>query len=158
MSNNGSQDKKPSSLPEGISSITDDEAITEINLTDFLEESSKAAPLFEGFHEDIENTERSIESELQSLYDVIVGSGPDVIVPKPMSVLTASEAEPAKVALSDPEVPEGDEPASLDDLWMNPEEYYDAEIPVVSLDGDDDDVYEPSDSELPGEEETAPEE
>ena len=158
MSNNGSQDKKPSSLPEGISSITDDEAITEINLTDFLEESSKAAPLFEGFHEDIENTERSIESELQSLYDDIVGSGPEVIVPKPMSVLTASEAEPAKVALSDPEVPEGDEPASLDDLWMNPEEYYDAEIPVVSLDGDDDDVYEPSDSELPGEEETAPEE
>ena len=95
MSNNGSQDKKPSSLPEGISSITDDEAITEINLTDFLEESSKAAPLFEGFHEDIENTERSIESELQSLYDDIVGSGPEVIVPKPMSVLTASEAEPA---------------------------------------------------------------
>ncbi len=154
---NDNKDKKPSSLPEGISSITDDEAITEINLTDFLEESSKAAPLFEGFHEDIENTEKSIESELQSLYDDIVGSGPEVIVPRPMSVLTASEAEPAKIALSDPQVPAEDEPASLDDLWMNPEEYYDEEIPVVSLDDEDDDVYEPSDEELPEVYEPAPE-
>lgn len=157
MSNTDNKDKKPSSLPEGISSIADDEAITEINLTDFLEESSKSAPLFEGFHEDIENTEKSIESELQSLYDDIVGSGPEVIVPKPMSVLTASEAEPAKIALSDPEVPAEDESASLDDLWMNPEDYYDEDIPVVSLDGGDDDVYEPSDDDLPeAEEEIAP--
>ena len=144
-------EKKPSSLPEGISSITDDEAITEINLTDFLEESSKAAPLFEGFHEDIENTEKSIESELQSLYDDIVGSGPEVIVPKPMSVLTASEAEPAKIALSDPQVPE-EGAASLDDLWMNPEEYYDEEIPVVSLDEEEPDVYEVSEPEFTEEE------
>lgn len=159
MSNTDNKDKKPSSLPESISSITDDEAITEINLTDFLEESSKAAPLFEGFHEDIENTEKSIESELQSLYDDIVGSGPEVIVPKPMSVLTASEAEPAKIALSDPDVPAEDESASLDDLWMNPEDYYDEDIPVVSLDSQDDDVYEPSDEDLPeAEEEPAPEE
>ena len=53
--------KKPSSLPEGLSSIADDEVITEINLTDFLEESSKSSPLFEGFHEDIEKTEKSLE-------------------------------------------------------------------------------------------------
>lgn len=157
MSNTDNKDKKPSSLPEGISSIADDEAITEINLTDFLEESSKSAPLFEGFHEDIENTEKSIESELQSLYDDIVGSGPEVIVPKPMSVLTASEAEPAKIALSDPDVLAEDESASLDDLWMNPEDYYDEDIPVVSLDGGDDDVYEPSDDDLPeAEEEIVP--
>ena len=147
-------EKKPSSLPEGLSSIADDEAITEINLTDFLEESSKAAPLFEGFHEDIENTEKSIESELQSLYDDIVGSGPEVIVPKPMSVLTASEAEPAKIALSDPQLPDDGEASSLDDLWMNPEDYYDEEIPVVSLDEDELDVYEISEQE-PLEEETA---
>ncbi len=157
MSNTDNNDKKPSSLPEGLSSIADDEAITEINLTEFLEESSKAAPLFEGFHEDIENTEKSIESELQSLYDDIVGSGPEVIVPKPMSVLTASEAEPAKIALSAPDMPDESEPATLDDLWMNPEEYYDEEIPVVSLDGEDDDVYEPSDEELPEVYEPAPE-
>ena len=149
-------EKKPSSLPEGLSSIADDEAITEINLTDFLEESSKAAPLFEGFHEDIENTEKSIESELQSLYDDIVGSGPEVIVPKPMSVLTASEAEPAKIALSDPQLPDEGEASSLDDLWMNPEDYYDEEIPVVSLDEDEPDVYEASEQE-PVEEETADE-
>ena len=149
-------EKKPSSLPEGLSSIADDEAITEINLTDFLEESSKAAPLFEGFHEDIENTEKSIESELQSLYDDIVGSGPEVIVPKPMSVLTASEAEPAKIALSDPQLPDDGEASSLDDLWMNPEDYYDEEIPVVSLDEDEPDVYEMSEQE-PFEEETADE-
>lgn len=131
---NNDQNKNPSSLPEGLSSIADDEAITEINLTDFLEESSKSAPLFEGFHEDIENTEKSIESELQSLYDDIVGSGPETIVPKPMSVLTASEAEPAKIALSDPEIPAESENTSLDDLWMSPEDYFDDEIPVVSLD------------------------
>lgn len=126
--------KKPSSLPEGLSSIADDEAITEINLTDFLEESSKSSPLFEGFHEDIEKTEKSLESELQSLYDDIMSSGPETIVPKPMSVLTAAEAEPAKVVLSDPEIPDADEEAALDSLWMNPEDYFDDDIPVVSLD------------------------
>lgn len=133
MSNNENQ-KKPSSLPEGLSSIADDEAITEINLTDFLEESSKSSPLFDGFHEDIEQTEKSLESELQSLYDDIMSSGPETIVPKPMSVLTASESEPAKVVLSDPEIPDETEDAALDSLWMNPEDYFDDDIPVVSLD------------------------
>lgn len=126
--------KKPSSLPEGLSSIADDEAITEINLTDFLEESSKASPLFEGFHEDIEKTEKSLENELQSLYDDIMSSGPETIVPKPMSVLTASEAEPAKVVLSEPKTADANEEAALESLWMNPEDYFDEDIPVVSLD------------------------
>ncbi len=146
MSNNDNQ--KKSSLPEGLSSIADDEAITEINLTDFLEESSKSSPLFEGFHEDIEKTEKSLESELQSLYDDIMSSGPETIVPKPMSVLTASEAEPAKVVLSDPEIPAEDEVTSLDELWMNPEDYFDDDIPVVSLDGGDD---EPQNGAIEGE-------
>lgn len=125
--------KKPSSLPEGLSSIADDEAITEINLTDFLEESSKSSPLFDGFHEDIEKTEKSLENELQSLYDDIMSSGPETIVPKPLSVLTAEEAEP-NVTLPDPVIPDADEEAALDSLWMNPEEYFDDDIPVVSLD------------------------
>ncbi len=115
---NINQNKK---LPEGLSSIADDEAITEIDLGDFLEESTKSAPLFEGFHEDIENTEKSLESDLQNLYDDIMSSGPETIVPKPMSVLT--EKEPPKSA--------------LDELWMNPEDYFDADIPVVSLDEDE---------------------
>ena len=115
---NNNQNKK---LPDGLSSIADDEAITEIDLGDFLEESTKSAPLFEGFHEDIENTEKSLESDLQNLYDDIMSSGPETIVPKPMSVLT--EKEPPKSA--------------LDELWMNPEDYFDADIPVVSLDEDE---------------------
>lgn len=136
MSNNDNQNKKPSSLPEGLSSIADDEAITEIDFTDFLEENSKSSALFEGFHEDIEKTEKSLENELQSLYDDIMGSGPETIVPKPLSVLTSSEAEPKKVALSDPQLPDESKNSSLDDLWMNPEDYFDDDIPVVSLDED----------------------
>ncbi len=132
---NMNENKKPSSLPEGLSSIADDEAITEIDFNDFLEETSGSAPLFEGFHEDIEKTEKSLESELQSLYDDIMSSGPETIVPKPLSMLTANEAEPQKVALSDPEE---SEVTSLEDLWMNPDDYFDNDIPVVSLDGDAD--------------------
>ncbi len=152
MSNNDNQ-KKPSSLPEGLSSIADNEAITEINLTDFLEESSKASPLFEGFHEDIEKTEKSIESELQSLYDDIMSSGPETIVPKPMSVLTSNEAEPPKIALSDPEIFEEPENVALESLWMNPEDYFDDDIPVVSLDepAEEEAVQEIVDAELPEE-------
>ena len=146
MSNNEKQNKMSASLPEGLSSIADDEVITEINLTDFLEESTNAAPLFEGFHEDIEKTEKSIESELQSLYDDIMGSGSETIVPKPMSVLTSSEAEPRKVVLSDPQVPDENENNSLDDLWMNPEDYFDDNIPVVSLDGDDEQAEIPDEA------------
>lgn len=127
------ENKKPSSLPDGLSSIADDEAITEINLGDFLEESNTSAPLFKGFHEDIEKTEKSLENELQSLYDDIMKSGPDnAIVPKPLSVITSSEAEPVKVALSDPE-PVEENSEKVENFWNNPDEYFD-DIPVVSLD------------------------
>ena len=128
------ENKKNQSLPEGISSITDDEAITEIDLNDFLIESSDSSTLFEGFRDDIEKTEKSLESDLQSLYEDIIGSGPETIVPKPLSTLTESEAEPKKVVLSDPEPLPDDENSSLEDLWMNPDDYFDADIPVVSLD------------------------
>lgn len=133
---NMNENKKPASIPEELSSIADDEAITEINFGDFLEESSNSAPLFEGFHEDIERTEKSLESELQSLYDDIMSSGPETIVPKPMSVLTSSEAEPKKIALSDPELSE-ETAESVEDFWLNPDDYFDDDIPVVSLDEED---------------------
>lgn len=135
--NNMNENKTPSSLPEGLSSIADDEAITEIDLNDFLIESSKSSTLFEGFRDDIEKTEKSLESDLQSLYDDIMGSGPETIVPKPLSMLTESEAEPKKVVLSDPEPLPEDENSTLEDLWMNPDEYFDADIPVVSLDDEE---------------------
>lgn len=125
-------ENKKNSLPDGISSIADDEAIKEIDFGSFLEENAKGSPLFEGFHDDIEKTEKSLESELQSLYDDIMGSGPATIVPKPMSLLTAEDAEPSKIALSDPELPSANEESTLEDLWIDPEEYMD--IPVVSLD------------------------
>lgn len=113
------QNKK---APEGLSSIADDEAITEIDLGDFLEENSKSSsPLFEGFHEDIENSHKSLTDDIQNLYDNIMSSGPETIVPKPMSVLT--EKEKPKSA--------------LDELWMNPEDYFDADIPVFSLDNEE---------------------
>ena len=134
---NMNENKNPSSIPEGLSSITDDEAITEINLGDFLVENSESNSLFDGFRDDIEKTEKSLEADLQSLYDDIIGSGPDTIVPKPMSMLTESEAEPRKVVLSDPEPLPEDENSTLEDLWMNPDDYFDADIPVVSLDEED---------------------
>ena len=131
---NMNENKKASSLPEGLSSIADDEAITEIDLGDFLIENSKSDSLFEGFRDDIEKTEKSLESDLQSLYDDIIGSGPETIVPKTMSMLTEKESEPKKVVLSDPEPLPDSENGSLEDIWMNPDEYFDDDIPVVSLD------------------------
>lgn len=145
------ENKKPSSLPEGLSSIADDEAITEIDFNDFLIENSKSSSLFDGYREDIEKTEKSLESELQSLYDDIMGSGPETIVPKPLSMLTESEAEPKKVVLSDPEPLPEDEDSSLEDLWMNPDDYFDADIPVVSLDDEaapqETEIFEPAPEE-----------
>lgn len=136
MSNNDNQNKKSSSLPEGIiSSVKDDEAITEINLTDFLEESTKSAPLFEGFHEDIKNAEESLETDLQSLYDDIMGSAPETIVPKPLSVLTGN---------SEPTFPVAQEASGLENLWMNPDEYFGDDIPVVALDEPEVNEYTPS--------------
>ena len=145
------ENKRPSSLPDSISSIADDEAITEIDLGDFLVENSKSDTLFEGFRDDIEKTEKSLESDLQSLYDDIMGSGPETIVPKPLSMLTESEAEPRKVVLSDPEPLPDDENSSLEDIWMNPDDYFDSDIPVVSLDDDnapeETEIFEPAPEE-----------
>lgn len=127
MSTENNEGKRPSSIPEGLSSIADDEAITEIDFNSFLEESSEGSTVFAGFHEDIENTEKSLADELDSLYDDIMSSGPATIVPKPISDIVSGEDEPE-------EQPEEPESNALDELWLNPEEYIEPEIPVVSLD------------------------
>lgn len=128
------ENKNPSSLPEGLSSIADDEVITEINLNDFLEEEENSGKnrIIEGCSADIAKTEESIENELQNLYDDIMGSGPQTIVPNPMSMITAAETP--------------EENSALGELWMDPEDYFDADIPVVALD-----------SEEPEEKEVSPE-
>lgn len=111
---------------EKINYIADEEALKEIDFGSFLDESSKDAPAFEGFHDDIEKTEKALENELQSLYDDIVNSGPATIVPKPLSVITSENSDGEKSAES-----------GLEELWMSPEEYFEIDIPVVSLDGSD---------------------
>lgn len=133
-------DKNNQNRNESLSFITDEDVLTEIDLGRFLEETAKEAPIFEGFHEDIEKTERSLESELQSLYDDIMSSGPATIVPKPMSVITAEQAPQKEKPVS--------AEAGLSELWMSPEEYID--IPVVSLDENEEEIQE--------EQETVPEE
>lgn len=111
---------------EKINYIADEDALKEIDFGSFLDESSKDAPAFEGFHDDIEKTEKALENELQSLYDDIVNSGPATIVPKPLSVITSENGDGEKSAES-----------GLEELWMSPEEYFEIDIPVVSLDGSD---------------------
>lgn len=142
MAKENSEGKRPSSLPDGISSIADDEAITEIDFNSFLEESSDDSSVFAGFHDDIEQTEKNLADELDSLYDDIMSSGPATIVPKPISAIVSGEEE-------QPAEPES---SALDELWLNPEEYIEPEIPVVSLDGEEEQEDEPA----PEEEEPTP--
>lgn len=130
MANN--ENKNPSFLPDGLSSIADDEIITEINLNDFLEEEENSGKnlIIKGCSADIAKTEESIENELQNLYDDIMGSGPQTIVPNPMSMITSTETP--------------EENTALGELWMDPEDYFDADIPVVALDSDEPEVNEVS--------------
>lgn len=130
MSNNNNPNEFNNSASESLSFVSDEEALKEIDFNSFLEETQKDAPLFEGFHEDIEKTERSLEDELQSLYDDIMNSGPATIVPKPISVITSEE--PEEEASVEAEEPAKNSSSALEELWMDPEEYFD--IPVVSLD------------------------
>lgn len=123
-------DKNNENRNENLSFVTDEDALTEIDLGSFLDETTKPAPVFEGFHEDIQKTEKSLENELQSLYDDIMNSGPATIVPKPLSVITSEETTPAENGLSE--------------MWMNPEEYID--IPVVSLDESEEEEFVPEEA------------
>lgn len=108
------ENSKPNTVPDGISSLSDEEAITEIDIGNFLNEKDNDAVLYEGYHEDIKKTEQSLEDEIQSLMDNIMSTGPVTIVPKPIDKIIA---EPKK---SDD---------AMSELWMNPDEYID--IPKV---------------------------
>lgn len=66
---------------------------TEIELDDLLQDDKTNPELYAGYHDDIQKTEKSLEDELDSLYDDIMKSGPATIVPKPISVITS---EPEK--------------------------------------------------------------
>lgn len=138
MSKNQNPNEFNNSAPENLSFVSDEEALREIDFNSFLEETQKDAPLFEGFHEDIEKTEKSLEDELQSLYDDIMSSGPTTIVPKPISVITSEETE--EPVFVQPEEPVKNSTSALEELWMDPEEYFDLDIPVVSLDSEETEI------------------
>lgn len=96
-------DNNKTNIPEGISNLSDEEAITEIDIGSFLKNKDESAKPVIG--DEIEKTEQSIEDEIQSLMDSIMSSGPVTSAPQ--------------VKQED----EGEKP--LGDLWMNPEEYID---------------------------------
>lgn len=98
-------DNNKGTLGDEFSSISDEEAITEINFGDFLADTEGDTVLFEGFHEDIEKTEKSLGDELQSLYDDIMSGTMPSPETKPEEDTSAAEEDP------------------LGDLWMSPEEY-----------------------------------
>lgn len=74
---------------------TGEEKPSEIDIESLLR-NEKESTLYDGFHDDIKQTEQSLESELQSLYDDIMSSGPATIVPKPISVIASEKPEEKK--------------------------------------------------------------
>lgn len=106
-------EKKSANTPDGISSITDEEAITEIDIGSFLDNSKNDAPINGGLQDDIKVTEQSLEDEIQSLMDSIMNSGPAVPVPE----------------VSDGSEDGGSADSKMDGLWMNPEDYI--EVPEI---------------------------
>ena len=98
-------DNNKGTLGNDFSSISDEEAITEINFGDFLADTEGDTVLFEGFHEDIEKAEKSLGDELQSLYDDIMSG-----------TMPSSDAKPEEETAGAEDDPFGD-------LWMSPEEY-----------------------------------
>ncbi len=93
---------KSSGVPEGISSLSDEKAITEIDIGSFLTEKDNGSAPYDGYREDIRKTEQSLENEIQNLMDDIMNSGPAVNVPRPAG---------------------GESPAG--DFWASPSEYID---------------------------------
>lgn len=104
-------EKKPEIVSEGIN-IGNEEAITEIDIGNFLNDKNSDAVLYEGFHEDIKETERSLEDEINTLMDSIMSTGPVTLASRPK---TTGKAE----------VP------PMEDMWMSPEEYIDIPAPPV---------------------------
>ena len=132
------QNNQNTQQPGSILPLTDDEAIKEIDLGRFLDDAGSDAPIFEGFHEDIERKRNSIEDELNSLYDSILRSGRSTIVPRSFSELTADEASAGRPAAA-PAAPE----APLDTLWMNPEDYMDLPAPEAPTATPEESVFSP---------------
>ena len=98
-------DNNKTNIPEGINNLSDEEAITEIDIGSFL--TSQGEEKKPAYGDEIKQTEQSIEEEIQSLMDSIMSSGPVTPVPE-------TQAE---------KTDDGEKP--LGDLWMNPEEYID---------------------------------
>ena len=94
---------KPAGTPGGISNLSDEEAITEIDIGNFLDEKDKSPSMFDGYREDIRKTEQSLEAEIQNLMDDILNSGPSASMPK----TDGSGSSPAG------------------DFWANPGDYID---------------------------------
>ena len=86
-------DSDKNSVPE-IHSIGDEETLTEIDLGSFLNDKDSDEVLFDGCHSDIEKTEKSLEDELQSLYDDIMSTGPVTIVPKKLDDIASGNKAP----------------------------------------------------------------
>ncbi len=95
-------DNNKSNIPDGISSLSDEEAITEIDIGSFLD--NRGSSTKPDYSEDIQKTEQSLEDEIDSLMASIMNAAPVTSASKPSS----SGAE-----------------APMDDLWMSPEEYID---------------------------------
>lgn len=104
------ENKRTDSTPE-ITSLSDEETITEIDLGSFLAVKDSEEVIYDGFHDDIKKTEKSIDDELQNLFDDIMSTGP---VTAPRIVTPVEETKPA---------------SELESMWMNPDEYM--EMPKV---------------------------
>ncbi|MCR5523407.1 MAG: class B sortase [Clostridia bacterium] len=124
-----------------FSSISNEEDITEIDFGSFLADKDNTSVLYEGFHEDIEKTEKSLADELQNLYDDIMATGPVTIVPRTMEEIAAKEN------------PEEEKPSTpLEEMWLSPEEYIEVPpveasskvdtSPSVSMESAKDDIFE----------------
>lgn len=135
MSNN--ENKNPQSSPEGITSLSDEEAITEIDIGSFLDIKDEEAPIGEEYHKDIENTQQTLEDEIDSLMDAIMNTEPVTAIPKPLQDFSTKNASSGNI---------------LDELWMTPDEYLDIpeeknepavpEKPVEVDEGAKDDIFE----------------
>ena len=51
-------DKNNENRNENLSFVSDEDALKEIDFGSFLDEATKPAPVFEGFHEDNQKTEK----------------------------------------------------------------------------------------------------
>ncbi len=106
---------KSDKVPE-ITSIANEDTLTEIDIGAFLEDKDSEAVVYDGFHEDIRKAEKSLDEELESLYEDIMKKTPSTVVPQTLDELTAEEPEPSP----------------MDGMWMSPEEYVEMPEEVLS--------------------------